>query len=494
MRSVFYVVVLLLANYSVIVAPAAVSPRVFSFAASPQAQRKKEGGLSRKEKSPWFGAGLLAVPVGGGPKAGSRGAKGDDHYSPRKGKGRTAQPAAQTRRFQLPDLIAMSAAMERFKDYMRDINPRKTFEMICKDGECRMVEIKTAWAKWNDMMKDVPPPPKDGKKRVLILMSDTGGGHRASAQALDRSLSEQFPGKINVTIMDIWTDHAQPPFNKFVPVYRYLAKNPLLWRGFYLWGLFPPSKMFTEIWSWQNSYKSFKKAIACSHPDLVVSVHPLCQLMPIWAVEEINKVRDKSKFPVNFVTVVTDLGGAHKTWFDRRADKVFIPSMAVKKVASANRIVPDKIVLRGLPIRPAFWKLSKPKCALRRRLGLEDKSKMVLVMGGGDGVGGLGKIVIEIADRLGKAKSMQGQKSQVVVICGNNKKLVQQLQAKKYHDSVRVVVKGFVGTSFCSFCHFVTVLYCAVSEQQAKLVLISTPHHLSPTKKLRQRRRVHGGQ
>ena len=494
MRSVVYVVVLLLANYCVIVAPAAVSPRVFSFAASPQAQRKKEGGLSRKEKSPWFGAGLLAVPAGGGPKAGSRGAKGDDHYSPRKAKGRTAQPAAQTRRFQLPDLIAMSAAMERFKDYMRDINPRKTFEMICKDGECRMVEIKTAWAKWNDMMKDVPPPPKDGKKRVLILMSDTGGGHRASAQALDRSLSEQFPGKINVTIMDIWTDHAQPPFNNFVPVYRYLAKNPLLWRGFYLWGLFPPSKMFTEIWSWQNSYKSFKKAIACSHPDLVVSVHPLCQLMPIWAVEEINKVRDKSKFPVNFVTVVTDLGGAHKTWFDRRADKVFIPSMAVKKVASANRIEPDKIVLRGLPIRPAFWKLSKPKSAMRRALGLEDKSKMVLVMGGGDGVGGLGKIVIEIADRLGKAKSMQGQKSQVVVICGNNKKLVQQLQAKKYHDSVRVVVKGFVGTFFIYLFSplplFRLPRILHPSTTNYALTLNSPP----PPHLLRQRRRVHGGQ
>jgi 1,2-diacylglycerol 3-beta-galactosyltransferase len=327
-------------------------------------------------------------------------------------------------------------------------------------------------------------------------MSDTGGGHRASAQALDRSLSEQFPGKINVTIMDIWTDHAQPPFNKFVPVYRYLAKNPLLWRGFYLWGLFPPSKMFTEIWSWQNSYKSFKKAIACSHPDLVVSVHPLCQLMPIWAVEEINKVRDKSKFPVNFVTVVTDLGGAHKTWFDRRADKVFIPSLAVKKVASANRIVPDKIVLRGLPIRPAFWKLSKPKSALRRALGLEDKSKMVLVMGGGDGVGGLGKIVIEIADRLGKAKSMQGQKSQVVVICGNNKKLVQQLQAKKYHDSVRVVVKGFVGTFFIqyAFLGISCFVYPPDTPPGHHEFCFNTELPPPPPHPLRQRRRVHGGQ
>jgi 1,2-diacylglycerol 3-beta-galactosyltransferase len=346
------------------------------------------------------------------------------------------------------DLIAMSAAVERVKESMLR-NPRKTFERICKDGECRMVETKRAFETWRESWlkeRDIPPPPPpDGKKRVLILMSDTGGGHRASAQALDRSLQEQFPGKVNVTIMDIWTDHANTPFNNFVPVYRYLAKNPILWRGFYLYGLFPPTKMFTEIWSWQNSYKSFKRAIISNHPDLVVSVHPLCQLMPIWAIEEMNKnVREKSKFPVNFVTVVTDLGGAHKTWFDRRADKVFIPSMAVKKVALKNRIPESKIVMRGLPIRPAFWKQSKPKRALRKLLGLTDESKTVLVMGGGDGVGGLGKIVVDIADKLGKDKSMAGKKSQVVVICGNNKKLVHQLQDKKYPASVRVIVKGFV--------------------------------------------------
>jgi len=57
------------------------------------------------------------------------------------------------------------------------------------------------------------------KRKVLILMSDTGGGHRASAQALDYSLQQQYPGKIDVDIMDIWTDHANWPFNRFVPMY-----------------------------------------------------------------------------------------------------------------------------------------------------------------------------------------------------------------------------------------------------------------------------------
>jgi len=162
-----------------------------------------------------------------------------------------------------------------------------------------------------------------GKKKLLILISDTGGGHRASAQAIHQALNEQFPRKFDVNIMDIWTEHANPPFNTFVPVYRFVAKHPMLWRGFYLYGMFPPTKLFTEWWSWKNSYKSFKSAIEKADPDFVLSVHPLCQLMPLSIVEEMNKKRSPKK-RIPFVTVVTDLGGAHTTWFDKRVDAVTI--------------------------------------------------------------------------------------------------------------------------------------------------------------------------
>ena len=255
------------------------------------------------------------------------------------------------------------------------------------------------------------------KKRVLILMSDTGGGHRASAVAIDKAMSERIPGKVDVTVMDIWTDHAKWPFNNFVPYYRFLAKHPLLWRGMYVYGAFPPTKLFTETWSWLACYKSFKKAIVDTDPDLVVSVHPLCQLMPISIVKDMNKVRSKDRLPIPFVTVVTDLGGAHSTWFDRRTDMCFVPSEAVRQIALKNRVQPDKIVMHGLPIRPAFWHKPKPKAVLRKALHLKQNIRSVLLMGGGDGVGGLEQITVELAKRLKESK----KESQIVVICGHNK-------------------------------------------------------------------------
>lgn len=145
-------------------------------------------------------------------------------------------------------------------------------------------------------------------KRVLILISDTGGGHRASAQAIDQAIHQTHRGKVDVSILDIWTDYAKYPFNQFVPTYRFLAKHPLLWRGFYAYGAFPPTKLLTEVWSRALCYKSFRDAVIERDPDLVVSMHPLCQLMPLSIVAEMNKERKSTKKSIPFVTIVTDLG------------------------------------------------------------------------------------------------------------------------------------------------------------------------------------------
>ena len=280
---------------------------------------------------------------------------------------------------------------------------------------------------------------KRAKKRVLILMSDTGGGHRASAQAIDRALADLYPGKTEVNIIDIWSDHGKWPFNTFVGTYRFLAKYPILWRGFYAYGYFPPSKFFTERLSTFVCYNNFKKAIESADPDLVVSVHPLCQHIPIPIVQEMNKIRVPSKPPIKFVTIVTDLGGAHPTWFHVGCDRTFVASEAVMQAALKRGLPKDKVVLCGLPIRPSFWKPSKPKDKLRGDLGLKKSVKTVLMMGGGDGVGGLTNIAVEVGRTLGRFP----YPSQMVVVCGHNKIAAQTLSSFTWPKNVNVVVKGF---------------------------------------------------
>lgn len=277
------------------------------------------------------------------------------------------------------------------------------------------------------------------KKKVLILMSDTGGGHRASAKALDQALSELFPGRTEVNIMDIWSEHAKWPFNTFVTSYRFLAKHPLLWRVTYIYGFFPPTKLFTEVLSYVTCYDSFKKAIETADPDMVVSVHPLCQHIPVPIVQSMNKIRSPSKGPIPFVTVVTDLGGAHPTWFHQGCDRVYVASEAVRKIAIKKGIKEDRVAFYGLPIRPSFWKPAKSKAKLRAELGLDKEGKTVMLMGGGDGVGGLAKIAVAVADNLSKSAA----KSQMVVICGHNERMAAQLSKRDWPRNVKVLIKGF---------------------------------------------------
>lgn len=97
--------------------------------------------------------------------------------------------------------------------------------------------------------------------------------------------------------------------------------------------------------------------------------------------------------------------------------------------------------MKGLPVRPAFWTSAKPKEVLRKELGLVPDVKTVLLMGGGDGVGGLDTITKILAEKLNKSLK---EKSQIVVICGSNKKLANELSSRPWPQNVTVNVKGFL--------------------------------------------------
>lgn len=62
----------------------------------------------------------------------------------------------------------------------------------------------------------------DAKVNMLILMSDTGGGHRASGQALEAALEDLYPGRVAVTMVDIFTEHSRWPYSQSVPAYQVL--------------------------------------------------------------------------------------------------------------------------------------------------------------------------------------------------------------------------------------------------------------------------------
>ena len=71
-------------------------------------------------------------------------------------------------------------------------------------------------------------------KRILILMSATGGGHKASAEALKAGFEQRFPGQFEVTIVDILIDHLPIVLRELPKAYPILA-NDAQWAWKLLW-------------------------------------------------------------------------------------------------------------------------------------------------------------------------------------------------------------------------------------------------------------------
>ncbi|MDX1520522.1 MAG: hypothetical protein R3264_02750 [Anaerolineae bacterium] len=49
------------------------------------------------------------------------------------------------------------------------------------------------------------------KKRLLFLMSETGGGNRAAAEALVEAIEYRWPGQFDLIIEDIWKNQLPWP-------------------------------------------------------------------------------------------------------------------------------------------------------------------------------------------------------------------------------------------------------------------------------------------
>lgn len=80
----------------------------------------------------------------------------------------------------------------------------------------------------------------DDVATVQLLISDTGGGHRASANALRDAFDVLHPGKIKCDIVDIYTEYGPFwPYNQYPAVYKFMAKYPITWDLFYKFGCTP---------------------------------------------------------------------------------------------------------------------------------------------------------------------------------------------------------------------------------------------------------------
>ncbi|XP_009595112.1 monogalactosyldiacylglycerol synthase 2, chloroplastic-like [Nicotiana tomentosiformis] len=272
-------------------------------------------------------------------------------------------------------------------------------------------------------------------KNVLILMSDTGGGHRASAEAIRDAFHLEFGDEYNIFVKDVWKEYTGWPLNSMEQQYKFMVKHVQLWRVAF----------HSTSPRWIHS--SYLAAIAAFYakeveaglmeykPDIIISVHPLMQHIPLWVL----KWQGLQK-KVIFVTVITDLSTCHRTWFHPGVNRLYCPAEEVAKRALLDGLEESQIRVFGLPIRPSFCRAVLSKDDLRVELEMDPTLPAVLLMGGGEGMGPVKKT----AKALGEAlfdKEMEKPIGQMIVICGRNEELASTLQSLEWNIPVKI--KGF---------------------------------------------------
>lgn len=264
------------------------------------------------------------------------------------------------------------------------------------------------------------------KPHILFLFSDTGGGHRSSAESIIEALHLEFGDTITTEMVDFFKGYAPLPFNKMPDWYPEMVKAP------YLWGLsfkisdsrLRARAITASMWPYVGHAT---KELVKHHPaDLIVAVHPL-------ATTPILKALGDERPP--FVTVVTDMVTTHALWYDARANLTLVPTQQARERALGYGMSADRIRVVGQPISERCATPSGTKAELRKKLGWAQDEFIALLVGGGDGMGPIKENAIAIVN--------SGLYLGLVIVAGHNEKLKKELESESKNWDIPAYIYGF---------------------------------------------------
>jgi hypothetical protein len=123
--------------------------------------------------------------------------------------------------------------------------------------------------------------------KILIISSDTGGGHRSAAQSLAEGIQKFWQGEsVAVRVMKAVEDSHRIT-EKLVNVYNWTLRNKQHWMKYLYWAInrFRPE---TSNFFLNRCILYLKEQFEKWCPHIVVSVHPLTQHIFARLLREMN--------------------------------------------------------------------------------------------------------------------------------------------------------------------------------------------------------------
>jgi 1,2-diacylglycerol 3-beta-galactosyltransferase len=265
-------------------------------------------------------------------------------------------------------------------------------------------------------------------KRIVFLMSDTGGGHRAAAEAIRDALYIRY-GKDNVeaTLIDVFR-LSRFPMNYMPEFYPWLVnRSKASWAiGYNLSNTRGRANLLARTMYYTNA-RRFKKMIQTNPADVVVCVHSVITRAAMRAYDVLD-------MRPPFITVVTDLVTTHYFWYDKQAERCLVPTQAAYDRGLKAGLKPEQMRITGLPVDPRFMDSLVSKQAARAELGWLPDKPAILMVAGGDGMGPL--------HATARAISEKHLDCQLAIIAGRNRALKEKLEQTPWEQPTHIY--GFV--------------------------------------------------
>lgn len=262
------------------------------------------------------------------------------------------------------------------------------------------------------------------KKRILFLMSDTGGGHRAAAEALREALYIRY-GKsaVSVELVDVFRDYSPPPL-KYMPEFYpwWINRSKGSWgAGYNLSNTKRRARLLSDT-VYMTIGKQLRQMFREHPADVVVSVHSVLTRPSARAMAYLPQ-----RPPL--MVVVTDLVSTHHFWYDKTVERCLVPTQEAYERGLSAGLKPDQLRITGLPVHPDFVQGLTSQAEARATLGWDSERPAILMVGGGEGMGH----IYETA----RAINAQNLDCQLHIIAGRNQQLKQQIESSDWNMPVK---------------------------------------------------------
>ena len=267
--------------------------------------------------------------------------------------------------------------------------------------------------------------------KILIISSDTGGGHRSAAAAIVAGVQKFFSGQSYAVRVVRAIEESHAIQEKLVRLYNWVLRNRQHWMKYLYWAVnrFRPE---TREFFYARTVGFLREQFERWCPHVVVSVHPLTQHGIARVLKELN-LADR----IPLVTVVTDpCYGFWKGWACDDVRLYLVASEEARQQLIDYGVAPERIKVSGMPVHPKFaFPGEQAAQAARTALGLDPQKFTVFVNAGWAGGGNIPGIFKELA---------RGELNvQAIFLAGKNEELRAEAESLASEAKFPVKVIGY---------------------------------------------------